>query len=132
MDTDTEDPENLPELATIFSDGAAILSSADGITGHGAWEPTGDATTNLTFTLIFEDGTRLLIRASVEVDADGQSFTSPYTNEFVDLSRKGTGEIGPGTAEGTRIETEGPGTPIASFEEFFGETEGTTVATPES
>ena len=132
VDTDTEDPENLPELATIFSDGAAILSTADGTTGHGAWEPTGDATVNLTFTLVFDDGTRLTIRASVEVAADGQSFTSPYTNEFFDPSGAGSGEIGPGTAEGTRIEVEGPGTPIASFEEFFGEAEEAPEATPES
>jgi hypothetical protein len=132
VDTDTENPENLLELATIFADGAALLSSADGTTGHGAWEPTGDATANLTFVLVFEDGGRLTIRASAEVAADGQSFTSPYTNEFFDSSGQGSGEIGPGTAEGTLIEVEEPGTPVASFEEFFEQFEGTPEATPES
>lgn len=62
--------------------------------------------------------------------ADGQSFTSPYTNEVVDPSCTSSGEIGPGTAEGTRIEVEGPGTPVVSFEEVFGGVEGTPEATP--
>ena len=132
VDTDPEDPENPLELATIFSDGAALLSSADGTTGHGVWEPTGDDTASLTFLLVFEDGTRLTIRASVEMAADGQSFTSPYTNEFFDPSGQSSGEIGPGTAEGTRVEVEAPGTPVASFEEVFGGAEGIPEATPES
>ena len=132
VDTDPENPDNLFELATIFADGTTLLSSADGTTGHGVWESTGDATANLTIMLVFEDGTRLTIRASVEMAADGQSFTSPYTNEFFDPSGQSSGEIGPGTAEGTRIEVEGPGTPVASFEEAFGAVEGTPEATPES
>ena len=132
VDTDTENPENLLELATIFADGVALLSSADGTTGHGAWEPTGDDTANLTFLLVFEDGARLTIRASVEMAADGQSFTSPYTNEFFDPAGQSSGEIGPGTAEGTRVEVEGPGTPVASFEEAFAAVEGTPEATPGS
>ena len=50
----------------------------------------------------------------------------------VDPSGQSSGEIGPGMAEGTRREVEEPGTPVASFEEFFEQFEGTPEATPES
>ncbi len=130
VDINPEDPEDLPELVTVSADGTVLDSAAGGGTGHGAWEPTGDTTAHVTFLLVFEDGTRVLIRASVEVAADGQSFTGPYTNEFFDPSGQSSGEIGPGMAEGTRIEVDGPGTPVASFEEFFGQFEGTPEATP--
>ncbi len=128
IDADPEDPENPLEMSTIFSDGTMIDSGTDGSNGHGVWEPTGDRTATVTFLLIFEDGFRVLIRAEVEVASDGQSFTSPYTNEFFDpVTGDWSGEIGPGTAEGTRINLEAPGTPVASFEEAFGEPEATPI-----
>ena len=130
VDADTEDPENLPEMVIISSDGTVSYSAAGGLTGVGVWEPTGDTAAIVTISLLFDDGWQLMIRASVEVSPDGHSFTSPYTNEFFDATGQGSGEIGPGTAEGVRMTVEGPGTPVASFDEFFAEPEGTPGATP--
>ncbi len=132
VDADTEDPENLPEMVIISSDGTVSYSATGGSTGVGVWEPTGDTTATVRISLRFDDGTHLVIRASVEVAPDGHSFTSPYTNEFFDATGQGSGEIGPGTAEGVRMTVQAPGTPVASFEEFFGGAEGTPEATPAS
>lgn len=127
-------PEGEPplELATLSADGTMIDTSFDGANGHGAWEPTGDRSGIVTFVVILEDSTRLLIRASIEVSEDGQSFTGTYTNEFFDTTGQGTGEIGPGPVTGTRINAEAPGTPVASFEQFFGAPGATPAATPAS
>ncbi len=132
VDIDPEDPENPLEMSTFFPNGTMIDSAPDGTNGHGVWEPTGDTTATVTFYLFFEDGYQLVVRASVEVAPDGQSFTTPYTNEFIEASGESSGEIGPGMAEGTRLELQAPGTPVASFEEFFGEPAGTPGATPVS
>ncbi len=119
-------------LARFSADGGYVQVDADGA-GLGAWEPTGDATGNLTFTFVDAEGGMGTIRASLEVAADGQTFTATYTFEFLDpATGESTGQLGPGTAEGTRMAVEGPGTPAASFEDFFGEFEGTPEATPAS
>jgi hypothetical protein len=95
------------------------------------WEPTGDNTAILKFIVLEgEDGSHLVIRGTIEVAADGQSYTSPYTLEFIDGDGESSGEIGPGMTEGTRVVVEGPGTPVASFDEFFAEPAGTPGATP--
>jgi len=131
VDSAPKDPENPLELATIFPNGTMINSAANGTNGHGVWEPTGDNTATLTF-YVFLEGFQLVIRANVEVAPDGQSFTSPYTNEFIEASGESSGEIGPAMAEGRRLELQAPGTPVASFEEVFGQFEGTPEATPVS
>lgn len=135
FDADVEDPENLPELVTIFSDGTVIFSSFDGATGHGSWAPVGETTANLTFLFVFENGNRSLLRFDVGVADDGEAFVASYTNEFFNALDESSGEIGPRVAEGTRIGVAGPGTPVASFEEFafdefFGRTEEVPEATP--
>jgi len=118
------------EMATIFADGTALVSTPDGSNGQGVWEPTGEFTAIGTMSVVFEDGTRLLARLQIELASDGQSYRAVITNEFFDLSGEGSGEIGPGHATGTRVQVEAPGTPIASFEEYFGEAEATPEATP--
>lgn len=130
VDSDPEDPENFLEMGTFISDGTMLDSAPDGLTGHGVWEPTGESTAIVNFLLIFDDGSSMTIRATVEVAPDGQSFTSPYTLEFFEPDGTGSGEIGPGTAVGTRMELQEPGTPVASFEEFFGTPAATPDATP--
>lgn len=130
VDPDPEDPANPLEMATLFPNGTLIDSAADGTNGHGLWEPTGDTSAIVTFYLVFEDGFQIVIRAEVEIAPDGQSFSGPYTNEFIEPTGESSGEIGPGMAEGRRLELQAPGTPVASFEEFFGEPEGTPDATP--
>jgi len=134
VDIAPEDPANPSEHAIIAADGTMVEIAADSPAGYGVWEATGDTTANVTFSVLFADGSRRLVHASVEVAPDGQSFTATYTNEFFLNPSPGesSGEIGPGRAEGMRLVAKGPGTPIASFEEFFGQAEGTPEATPES
>jgi hypothetical protein len=61
------------------------------------------------------------------VTSDGQSFTAGYTSEVLDAATgEWSGQIGPSTAEGTRMPVEAPGTPVGSFEDVFG------AATPEA
>ena len=134
VDMAPEDPANPSEQAIIAADGTMVEFAADTPAGYGVWEPTGDTTANMTFAVLFDDGSRRLVHASVEVATDGESFTATYTNEFFLNPSPGqsSGEIGPAMAEGTRLVAKGPGTPIASFEEFFAQAGGTPEATPGS
>lgn len=117
LDTDLENPDNSLSLDVFAADGTYIEVDVDGVAA-GVWEPTGDSTANLTFRFIDEEGMGI-IRASIEVAPDGQSLTATYTLEFIDSDGTSSGEIGPGTAEGTKLTVEPPGTPVASFEEAF-------------
>lgn len=123
-DTDTEDPENTPETFIFTGDGGYFGSDPEGAT-LGVWEATGPSTANLTFSAIESDeengfyGT-FIVRAAFEVSADGQSFTAEYTMEFVSSDGVSTGEAGPGTAVGTRVAAEAPGTPVLTQDEFWG------------
>ena len=134
VDSEPENPQNIPDRAVLSADGTMINHSADSSFGVGVWESTGDTTATVTFTILFDDGVRLVVHVSLEVATDGQSFRGTYTNEFfVDPTTvEGSGQIGPGTVEATRLVAEAPGTPVASFEEFFGESEATPAATPVS
>lgn len=64
------------------------------------------------------------IRVSIEVGADGNSFTGEYTIEFVQADGTSGGEAGPGIVTGERLVVEGPNTPALTLEEFFGQFEG--------
>lgn len=134
IDMAPDDPANPSEQSIIAADGTMVHLAADTPPGYGVWEATGDNTANVTFSVLFDDGSRRLMHASVEVALDGQSFTGTYTNEFFlnPFPGESSGEIGPGRWEATRLVAKGPGTPVASFEEFFEQAEGTPEATPES
>ena len=120
----------------LSADGTALSVStsaaAEGTVGVGVWEPAGAVAAALTFTEVTDGPAYIVVRARVEVAPDGQSFEGTYTNEMVfDPAGGGTsGEIGPGTVAGRRMAAEAPGTPVASFEEFFGAPDGTPEATP--
>lgn len=131
LDTDADDPENPLSQVLFSSDGAYLQVDDDGVV-VGAWESTGAATADLTFSFVDEEGGMGTIRASLEVEPDGQTLTATYTLEFVDSAGESSGELGPGLAEGTRMAVEGPGDPASSFEDFFGGFEGTPEATPAS
>ena len=122
-----------PSQVIFTSDGAYIDVDCEGAVVVGTWEPTGDATAIMTFTG-HEDGGTYRVRAAVEVAADGQSFTAPFTFEvFNPETGEGMGEYGPGMATGTRLAAEAPGTPVASIMDLFSMFgEGTPEATPES
>jgi len=136
-DTDPEDQTNALETFTFTSDGAYIAAEADGWVSLGSWEATGATTANLTIVSYEsdEEGTNfgsVTIRATIEVAADGNSFTAQYTFEFTDPAGVSDGEAGPGTATGTRLVVEGPGTPVISLDELFASFEGTPEASPEA
>lgn len=128
--------EEYPSTLDVFSaDGTYVeASSIDGF-GAGAWEATGENTANLTFRVIHVDGTAV-IRATLEVAPDGQSLTATYTVETIAPDGTSSGELGPGTAEGTKVTVEPPGTPVGpldgTFEDIFGEDVfgGESAATP--
>jgi len=132
--SDPGDAEYSPRLAILSADGGAFFVSGYETTGVGAWEPTSDTGANVTFTVVTDGPAQIVIRASIEVAPDGQSFTGSFTNEAIfDPVGGGTsGEIGPGTLAGTRLAAEAPGTPVMTFEEFFAPPAGTPEATPVS
>lgn len=126
------DAEYSPRLVILSADGSALFVSGYETMGIGSWEPSGDTTAIVTLTAVTDGPAKVVIRASIEIAPDGDSFTGTFTNEFVfDPAGGGTsGEIGPGTIEGTRLVAEAPGTPTMSFEDFLPSPEGTPDATP--
>jgi hypothetical protein len=133
-DTDTADPDNAPELFIAWGDGAWLEVDAEGSLSIGRWESTGAQTANLTIWSLGGDeeggfGGTFVIRAMIEVAADGQTLTASYTGEFIGPDGSTTGEHGPGAASATRLAVEPMGAPVGSFAELFEQFEG---ATPEA
>ena len=127
----TSDQAALPDVIIFSADGAIVDVESDGSVSLGAWEPTGETTANLTLTVYSDEEGGYRIRAIVEVAADGQSFTAPYTLEpFDPANGDSMGEYGPDTATATRLVVEGPGTPVGSLQDLFSQFEGTPVASP--
>ncbi len=124
-DTDQENPDNAVDVFQFTADGTYVEMDANGDSSLGAWEATGDTTATLTVVQgeADDEGTNFgtfMIRASIEVSADGNSFTAEYTFEFIQPDGTSSGEAGPGIATGERLVVEAPGTPAMTFEEFFG------------
>lgn len=135
VDADPNDPANPPDTFVFTGDGGFVEKDADGTVELGAWRATGAATADLTVISpeTSEQGNpsgTVKIRAAIEVGADGDSFTAQYTLEYVGADGTSTGEAGPGQATGERLAVEAPGTPVMSFEQFFGLDAGTPEATP--
>jgi hypothetical protein len=137
LDPDTEDPENPPELDVVTADGAWVGIEATGAVQVGRWEPTGAQTANLTIWGLGSEaeagaGIIFVVRASIEVAADGQSWTGTYTLELItaDGTSVSNGEYGPGSAMATRLSVEPMGTPAGSFEDLFAQFEATPEASP--
>ncbi|MGD9710517.1 MAG: hypothetical protein AB7V46_00415 [Thermomicrobiales bacterium] len=136
-DTDLDDETGANDLFTFSSDGTYIDVEADGTTQLGVWESTGDTTANLTIVgfEVDDEGNSagsITIRASIEVGADGASFTAQYTIEFTYPDGSSTGQAGPGSVTGTRLTVEAPGTPVMTLEEMFSSFEGEPEASPEA
>lgn len=127
------DAGELPDVIIFADDGSVIDVESSGTVQLGVWEPTGETTATLTVTSYDEDEGGGTIRASFEVAPDGQSFTAAYTFELFDpATGEGMGEYGPGTATGTRLVAEAPGTPVGSFEDLFSQFAGTPEVSPEA
>lgn len=128
-DTDPETPDNALDTFMFDVDGGYVQSEAGGGSLLGAWEATGDRTAILTAVGAEADeaGTNvgsIKIRASIEVSADGTSFTAEFTMELIEPDGTSSGQAGPGGATGERLVVEAPGTPVITFEELFGQFEG--------
>jgi hypothetical protein len=123
LDTDTENDENPPTLAHFSSDGVYVDHGVFGEDGVGTWEATGPTTASLTFFSYFaEEGTfagGTIVRAEIEVAADGQTLTATYTLEFADPTGASEGQYGPGMARGQRITVEPMGEPVGGLDELF-------------
>lgn len=117
LQTQAGNPANPPSVAVFHPDGTYYESDADGSDGAGTWQMTGPTTAILTIVFHGTDAkgnyvARIVVRATVTVDASGTSFTAPYTIEFITPAGQSTGQLGPVTATGTRIVAEAPGTPV--------------------
>lgn len=117
LQTQTGNPSHPPSVAVFHPDGTYYESDADGSDGAGAWQMTGPTTAILTIVFHGTDEkggyvARIVVRATVTLDASGNSFTAPYTIEFITPDGKSTGQLGPVTATATRIMAEAPGTPV--------------------
>jgi hypothetical protein len=132
LDTDTDDPENPPELAIVSADGSYVEIDAEGGVGVGSWESTGDLTANLTIRFLNTDEEGFaglaIVRAEGEVAEDGQSWTASYTLEFVAPDGTTTGEYGPASAHAMRLPVEPMGSPVGSLTDLFEEFQGTPEA----
>ena len=129
-------PDNVLSLSVFHADGTYTeFDPEDGSTGAGAWASTGDNTAILTIVFLDadDDGSaagQATVRATIEVAADGQTFTASYTLEFTDPNGTSTGEFGPADATGTRIVAEAPGEPVGTMDDLFSQFEE--EGTPES
>ncbi len=134
VESDPGDAEYSPRLITLHADGTALFVSGRQTVGLGTWSSMSDATVAVSFAATTDGPSYILIRAQLEVAADGESFTGSYTIEaiFDPAGAESSGEVGPGTLTGARLAAESPGTPIASFEEFFPSPDGSPEATPAS
>ncbi len=119
-------------MAILSADGGALIVSGEKLTGVGAWEPTGETTAIITYTMVSNGPAQIVTRASIEVSPDGASFTGTFTIEAVvdPVGGISSGELGPGTISGTRMTAEAPGTPTETIEEFFALPGATPEATP--
>ena len=134
LDTDTEDPSNPPEIATVYADGSYLEVATDGV-GAGQWESTGDDSANLNIWFLQTDdhgdyaGTTI-VRAMVHLAADGQSFDADYTLELMMPDGTMSGEYGPAHAHGDRLSVEPMGGPVGPISDLFQQFGGTPEATP--
>jgi len=108
VDPEVADPTNPPSFDVYMADGTAINVGSEGATA-GAWEATGPRTVMLTFTGLLrgaEPATAFILRANVEVDEAGESYTA--THSFTIVAPDGTilGAFPGGTARGTRLHAE--------------------------
>lgn len=105
---------------SFYTNGSYIEVDCDGVVSLGTWEPTGPSSATMTVVSGNSDDGYYKIRAAIDVAADGQSFTAPFTFELIDPETgAGMGEYGPGMATATRLVAEAPGTPIAPITDLF-------------
>ena len=120
IDSSPEDPANPPEL-TLIAPGGIITNAAPDGAGYGSWTATGDRSADATFLFPLNDPEAgflgfYIIRTSIEVAEDGQSFAGTYTLEppadMAEAMGAPVGQLGPGEVTGQRIAVEPMGEPV--------------------
>jgi hypothetical protein len=141
IDTSAEDPAGpqeatVPPDVTVFTDeGTVIDSTPYGETGVGAWEATGPRAAALTFVIPIQEedfAGHVIIRATLELDAAGETFSGPYSYTIV-ASDGTVVDAGRDMARGTRITVEpveAEGTPLAAIPTWMPEATAAGTPTP--
>ena len=126
---DVSEPGDTPSVTVFTGDGIVLDAAAEG-GAAGSWEPTGPRSAAVTFVVpVAEDefAGSIIIRGTIEVDAAGDAFTSPYS--YTVVAADGTVvDAGRSVVEATRVPVEpieAEGTPLAAVPTW-------TVATPEA
>ena len=136
IDISAEDPSGPQEATvapnvTVFTDEGLVLNTAPGAGSDvGAWEATSARGAALIFVGLIEEedfaGT-VIIRATVELDETGDSFSGPYS--YTVAASDGTVvDAGRDMARGTRITVEpveAEGTPLAAVPTWMPQAAGT-------
>lgn len=129
------------DLVIINPGGTVLDYDSQSGTGVGAWTSTGDRTADLSFDQLVTapDGSLVgltVVRASVEVAKEGQSFTGTWTLEFppaaAEMSGVPAGELGPGDVTGERIAVESPGPTVGPMPGASNEAPPSPEASPAS
>jgi hypothetical protein len=112
-----DNPSRPVALNNFGADGTAHFTVDDGTEFHGAWEATGPRTAALTAVAFNRDPGGALVglwtlRASVEVDEAGQSFSSEGDEKVTAFDGTVLGPA-PNAVVGTRITVQPIGTPAA-------------------
>ena len=121
----TETSSGDPGEVVFSADGTLVSLDSEDVS-LGVWRATGPSTVALMFSGLIpaeeagSGGGRFTIRATLEVAADGQSFSGDYTVEVTGVEGMPTGEYGPDSVTGTRVVVEPMGTPVGSLEDLFG------------
>ena len=108
VDPEVDDPTNPPSFDVYMADGTAINVGSEGATA-GTWEATGPRTATLTFAGLMREagsGTAFILRANVEVDETGESFTASHSFTMVAADGTVLAAVQGGTSRGTRLHAE--------------------------
>jgi hypothetical protein len=116
VDTNTADALDPPGLLTIGGDGTLRLTDCCNAPAAGAWVPSSTRTADATLLAPWFDDDGFVgfntIRADVVIAADGEALTATYTMDIPDRAGGSSGQLGPVTASGTRLQVEALGEPV--------------------
>jgi hypothetical protein len=108
VDTEVDDPSNPPSFDAFNADGTVVNIGSDGAS-VGAWEATGPRTATFTFVAVTQGANgeaMVILRANLEVDQSGESFTASHSFTLVAPNGTILASAQGGTAHGTRLHSE--------------------------
>ena len=108
VDPEVDDPTNPPSFDAFMADGTLVNIGSDGAS-VGSWEATGPRTAIFTFAGLVQEagsGAAFILRATVEVDEAGESFTASHSFTLVAADGTVLAAAQGGAARGTRLHAE--------------------------